>query len=283
MGPQFQADLSNLHMSRHGEKCKWGWVVGEQREPHSCGERAWCHPARARPQSPWGGTEWGPGTGELGCTHSAVGRQGQGWGLTGVAEPGLQGPASECECNRTRAPGRRGLSTRSRLDPAHSASSPTVCPAGSRRPWSRGDVPPPHLTLRARSTQVACSLCGHLMLGVSLVVMTVPGLILVDTCSWIDGWEAHGGRRWVCGSGSGSHQGPAGAAVAHIRSARGVVLVRFTTVVRVRGGLLWFHSHFSHEAYVPWPLGYVSRGACSEPCLFPGWVVFLLSPCSSIR
>lgn len=67
VGPQFQADLSNLHMSRHGEKCKWGWVVGEQREPHSCGERAWCHPARARPQTPWGGTEWGPGTGELGA------------------------------------------------------------------------------------------------------------------------------------------------------------------------------------------------------------------------
>lgn len=35
VGPQFQADLSNLHMSRHCEKCKWGWVVGGQREPHS--------------------------------------------------------------------------------------------------------------------------------------------------------------------------------------------------------------------------------------------------------
>lgn len=33
VGPQFQADLSNLHMSRHGEKCKWGWVVGGRGNP----------------------------------------------------------------------------------------------------------------------------------------------------------------------------------------------------------------------------------------------------------
>lgn len=78
VGPQFQADLSNLYMSRHGEKCKWGWVMGGQREPHSCGERAWCHPARASPQTPRSGTEWGPGTGVLGCTRFAVGCLGKG-------------------------------------------------------------------------------------------------------------------------------------------------------------------------------------------------------------
>lgn len=32
VGPQFQADLSNLHLNRHGEKSKWGLDHGGDRE-----------------------------------------------------------------------------------------------------------------------------------------------------------------------------------------------------------------------------------------------------------
>lgn len=32
VGPQFQADLSNLHLNRHGEKSKWGLDPGGDRE-----------------------------------------------------------------------------------------------------------------------------------------------------------------------------------------------------------------------------------------------------------
>nr|XP_036873906.1 mesoderm induction early response protein 2-like isoform X2 [Manis javanica] len=39
VGPQFQADLSHLHLNRHSEKSKWGLVMGEQRHetPHPPG------------------------------------------------------------------------------------------------------------------------------------------------------------------------------------------------------------------------------------------------------
>lgn len=50
VGPQFQADLSSLHLDRHGEKSKWGLVsVGyrEERtgEPQSSQERTCCMPS----------------------------------------------------------------------------------------------------------------------------------------------------------------------------------------------------------------------------------------------